>query len=504
MRLILTFDVGTTAIKGCAFTDTFELFASFNREYQLETPAPHLVQMRPQRYWEAIRQGIQAWIAQGLDPAHVAMIAFTTQGETLIPVDRAGEPLTDAVVWLDDRAQREAESLQSELGLDLFYRQTGLPELGGATPLAKLKWFREERPEIAARTYKYLLLEDYLILRMTGAFATESSLLSSTGYFDINRRMYWAEALSLAGASEGQLPEPARPGQVVGAVSENAARETGLLSGTPVAAGAMDQVAGALGAGNIRPGVLTETTGTCLTLAATIGRPRYDPEHPVAIYTHFDDQYLYLPYNPTAALVLKWFRDQFMREFQKSELRPGEDIYDAMTAQAARVPPLCEGLTLIPHFAGALLPTPQPDLRGAFVGIGLHTTRAHFIRAILEGVAYMLRENVDCLRAAGVPVGEIRSLGGAAKSPLWCQIKASVTNCPIRTMRLGESTSLGAAMLAALAAGMYPSAQAICERFAAVERAYAPDPGDAAAYDAGFTLYRKIVRRLSGLSRYNE
>ena len=498
MKVYLAFDIGTTSVKGCAFDESFRRVASVNEEYALQYPREHWVEMDPEAYWNAVVDGARRLLGGGISADDVASVTFTTQGETMIPVDRDGHALSNAIVWLDDRAQEEAKALAERLGQREFYRHTGIQELSAATPLAKLCWQVRSNPAVDARVHKYLLLEDWLVLRMTGNYVTEYSLLSSTGYFDINQRVYWDEAIEACGVSREKLPEIAPCGTVVGSVTRQAALETGLKQGTPVVAGAMDQVCAAIGAGNVSEGILVENTGTCLAVTATSPRPVFDDTGSVQVYTHFDSGYLLLAYNPTAAVVLKWFKDTFLQEYGKS-LPEGANIYDEMTQAASKIPALSGGLTLLPHFCGRLFPDVDPDMQGAFVGIGLDTTRAHFIRAILESVAYMLRQSVEVMRGLGIDIQTIRSVGGASVSRVWNEIKATVTGLPTVSMLESESTALGAAILGAMGIGDYESAAQICDRFVRPARTFNPDESEAADYDRGFERYLEINRRLSGL-----
>ncbi len=448
MKVYLALDIGTTSVKGCAFDETFRRIASINEEYALEVPQEHYVEVAPDVYWTAVCNGIQNMLKQGIKACDIASVTFTTQGETMIPVDREGHPLSKAIVWLDDRAREEAAILGEKVDNDTFYHMTGVPELTAAVPTAKLLWHVRQASHIHGQVYKYLLLEDFLIQRMTGRFVTEWSLLSSTGYYDIVNRRYWSEMLAWCGVAEDKLPEVVPSGTRVGGVSDQAAVQTGLCAGTPVIAGAMDQVCAAIGAGNVTEGIVAENTGTCQAVSVTTKLPLFDEARCVPVYTHFDDRYMLLAYNPTAAVVLKWFKDTFMAEFRET-LPEGANVYDAMTSLAAEVPVLSGGVTVIPHFSGRLFPEPDEDMRGAFVGLGLGTSRGHCIRAIMESIAYMLRQSLECLAKMGIKPEEIRSVGGASVSKLWNQIKSSVNRLPIYAMQESESTALGAAMLGA-------------------------------------------------------
>jgi xylulokinase len=488
MAAILTFDVGTTSVKTCLFDERFRLLQSASEEYKLLTPAPGIVEMDPGRYYEALCRGARGAM-DACPGADVAVLAITTQGETLIPVDRDGEALGNAIVWLDARAEAQAQKLKQALPADGFYRTTGLPEINGAMPLAKLMHLREEAPSLYQRAARFLLLEDYLIARLTGRQVSEPSLLSSTGYYDITKNRYDRGILEAAGLDGGKLPEMTGCGSLAGKLTARAAADTGLKQGTPVAATAMDQISGMIGAGNVREGVVTETTGTCLTVATTLDAPDFGHPARPCLYRHFDDAFACLTYSPTAAIVLKWFRGEFLPDLG----------YPALDGMAANVPPGSDGVLLLPDFAGRVAPEPDASARGAFLGLGLNATRAHLTRAILEGVAFMLRENIECLARLGVVPGHVRALGGGARSALWSQIKADVTGLPVRTMEAEETASLGAAVLGAVAAGIHPDVRSACDRFVAPRAEFAPNPQNRSVYGEGYARYQKAVAALRGL-----
>ncbi len=489
MTTVLAFDVGTTAMKCCAFDENFHLRASASTEYQLTTRGEHIIEVDPSLYWEGMRSSLQQIFAQGVSPSEIAAVGLTTQGETMIPVDASGKPLHPAIVWLDTRADKEAEALRSEFGEDYLYRTTGLSGLSGAAPAAKLKWLMESsglKKDIA----KILLLEDFLVYRLTGEMVGEQSLVCSTMYYDIVKRAYDKDIVRATGCPEGVLPDILPCGTVAGKVTEAAAAATGLLPGTPVVMTAMDQTASAIGAGNVETGMISETTGTCLTVMLTLDKAEFDGPVPLQYYTHYDGRFLTLAYASTAAAIMKWYKDQFILDsdaFRQSD----ENVYQYMSRLAAGVAPGSDGLFLIPHYAGKSMPQFSPDLRGCFYGVGLHTTKAHFIRAIEEGIAYNLQENLDTYRQAGFEVKKIRSLGGGSKDLLWNQIKADITGCEIRTVEADETTSLGAAVLAAVAVGIASDVPTLCRKIVTEKDIYLPRPEISRKY-AG--LYREYLR----------
>lgn len=483
-------------MKTGVFNHNFEMIFSDTSEYQLLYPGNNRVELPAIFYWEALKKGIQSALASGISAKEIEVITITTQGETLIPVDKNGSPLCNAIVWLDARAEQEVAELNQKISQQDFFRTTGLTDLGGATPIAKLMWFRKKSPKIYEKTAHFLLLEDYLIYKLTGQIVSEHSLLSSTGYLDIMNNDYWDDILQLAGVDKALLPPIKKCGEIAGNVTAWAAQETGLHLGTPVSTGAMDQIAGALGAGNIRPGIITETTGTCLAVAATAKIPDFDAvAGKFSIYRHFDDQYIYLPYNPTAAIILKWFKECFMHELAEKCKEQNISVYQEMDKLAQASIPGAKGLLLIPHFSGKLVPDFNEDAKGVFYGVGLEHTPGDFIRGILEGISFMLRENLDCLQSAGIPIEEIRSLGGGSRSDIWMQIKADICGIPFARTSQSEAGSLGAAMLGALALGHYSDADELCS-ILKTEKSFEPNLQNKAVYKQGYQKYLALYRTL--------
>lgn len=498
MSVLLTFDVGTTSMKCCAFDENFSILASSTVEYTLNTRGEHIVEADPNIYWDGMCKSIRNLQEKGIDLKQIVSCGITTQGETSIVLNKDLEPICPAIVWLDDRADTQAAWLASEITLPKFYQTTGLPEIGGAVPLAKLKMLMEN-PDIKARAYKILLLEDYLVFKLTGQIKTEHSLICSTGYYDIINHSYRDDFLSLAGATRDLLPEVLPCGTVAGKVTKDAASQTLLPEGIPVVLTAMDQTASAIGAGNVRSGIVSETTGTCLTVVATTEKPDFTTGVPLQYYTHYDNQYLVLAYNTTAAIIMKWFKDEFIAQTEECKNSP-LNAYDYMSQLAAAVEPGCEGLTMLPHFAGKAMPNFCPNVRGCFYGVSLNTKKAHFIRAIMEGVSYMLRENLESFEKAGIPLAQIRSLGGGARDTVWSSIKASITGKTLVTTQVQESTSLGAAFLSAKAIGMTADVPSLADRIISLGQTFAPDTAQQTVYNDLYQKYLQLDRAIAALS----
>lgn len=383
------------------------------------------------------------------------------QDNARAPAIRTEIPLMDAIVWLDARATAEAASLGGRFTPDDYYRHTGLPEVGPANPVSKILWIKNRKPDAYRACTRFLLLQDFLVFLLTGRQVTEPSLASSTGYFDLGTDQWWGEILDYAGIPEQRLPEVLPSGHPVGTLTKSAAAELGLPQSVMVTTGAMDQIAAALASGNFKPGKLVDITGSALIIAASTSSPDFTPAVKVTLYRHYrPGLYLVIPYCPTAGIILKWFKDEFCAPEAAEAARTAVPLYQLLDQRAAEVAPGSNGLLLLPHFAGILNPDCNPAARGVLFGIGLQTSRSHVVRAILESVGYMLRENVELLERLGMEVPEIHAMGGGAASSLWNSIKADITGKPVMVTMQEEAASLVAAMLGAIAAGWYKDIEA--------------------------------------------
>jgi len=500
--MILTFDIGTTAVKASLFDDSLSLLESATREYELIAEKNLYVELDAETYWERIAHCVKLLLARRPQAAReIQGIGITTQGETLIPVDESGKALRRAIVWLDGRAVEESATIRSLFDEKTFYAKTGIPDCNGLCPVSKLLWIKKQEPELYAKTYKFLLLEDYIIMRFTGKFVSEKSLLSTTGYFDIAQDRVWDEMLTRIGVDKGKIPEALECGIPVAAILPEVAEELGLPRGAVIITGAMDQTAGALGAVNVAPGVLSETTGTALSIAVTCENPDFSDARRLTIYRHVSrGRYLYIPICMTAGIVLKWFKDEFCADLVAEAEAGSESVYDLMGKLAESAPLGANGLVLLPYFTGVTQPDNNPAAKGAFLGVGLDTKRRHFIRAIFESIAFMLRENIELIESiTGVHIEEIRSLGGGSRSAIWSQIKADVTGKGIRIMAESECASLGAAILVAVAQGHYASVENAAAASNAVRNSFDPLPENSRAYEKGYATYKKLYDRVKDL-----
>ncbi len=493
MKLYLAFDVGTTAMKCILFDRNFNEVAYASEEYDLIMDHDGRAEFDAEKYYIAFCECTGKIINAGFKAEDIKAVTITTQGETLICVDKSGKALSNAIVWLDTRAQREADGILNEIGDQEFYSKTGLWQPDGALPLAKLLYIRRNEPDLFKKTHKFLLLEDYLIYRLTGKFATEKSLVSSTGWYDIVGDNYYDAALDFCEIPSDKLPEVFPCGTVIGNIKN---RECKLAEETVVVCGAMDQICSAIGAGNINEGILTETTGTALVLGATVEKPVFDSKNPITIYRHFDNKYIYMPYCSTAGIVLKWFKDTVAAEICDKANLAGISAYQMIDKYVEASECGSNGVILLPHFSGRAIPEIMPNASGAFLGITLKTTIADLTRSVLEGIACMLYEMVELLEKRGVFSDKILSMGGGANSRIWGEIKAAVTQKAIEVNQYSETTSLGAAILGAVACGEYCSVQEAVLKVRPNQEIIFPDNSWIEKYKPYYEKYKEVYKLL--------
>jgi sugar (pentulose or hexulose) kinase len=500
MDTILSVDVGTTAIKTALFDERGRLIAKATREYELATPTALAVELDAEQYWCAFKHTVAEVLeaAPGAAPT-IRALGISAQGETLICADDAGNALRPAIVWLDNRAQDEAEELAREFGNEQCYRVTGQVSFVPTWPAAKILWLRRHEPDTFRRTARFLLLEDYFIQRLTGQPVCEGSLVTSTAYWDFSRRAWWPEMLGYLGIGDGHLPELRESGEPVGSIRPSVARELGLDASTIVCTGALDQAAGAIGVGNIKPGVFSENTGAALAVCATVERPTFDPAAQMPCHYHGVPG-LYMEHTFTSGgMVLRWYRDTFCQPEIETARREGRDAYDLLSEMAAGVSPGSEGLVMLPHLQGAMAPEANPRAKGVFYGFTLRHTKAHFARSIMEAIACIVRRNVEVIEGLGIPVDEIRVLGGGARSDVWNRIKCDLTGRPVITTENEEAACLGAAILAGRAVGMFGSLEEAVDRMVVVKERLEPNPERRLLYDDVYARYRDLYDDLSGM-----
>jgi xylulokinase len=471
--------------------------ASATREYELQTAAPGHVEVDVEVYWTSIRDCLgDVWAKAGDRRGEVASLAISAQGETLVPVDASGKALCPAIVWLDNRANHESFELAERFPAAELYARTGQPAMLATWPAAKLLWLARHQPHIAQRTARYLLIEDYLLARMTGEYVTEGSLATSTCYWDIATKTWWPAMLDALAVRAEHLPTVVEPGTPVGRVLPAVADELGLEPTTVVCAGALDQACGAIGGGNIAPGGFSENTGAAVAICSTLPELSWDPAGVVPVHYHgIPDTYMFHTFSG-GGIVLKWLRDEFCEPQVHAAARDGKNAYDLLGSLAATVEPGADGLLMLPHLQGAMAPENNEHARGVLMGLTLQHTRAHVVRALMEGICFVVRRNVEAFATAGVRTQQIRALGGGSRSPIWKQIEADVAGVPVVTTQQADAGALGAAILAGVGIGEFGSISEGIDATVVVDRIYEPNRANVTRYDELFKSYVALYESL--------
>lgn len=491
MNYLLGIDIGTTSIKVGLVNERGDLASLSIQEYSLKTLPGNKVESQIEVYLNSCKAGIKEVIDKsGVSLNSIIAIGLSSQGETLVCLDKKGNVLRDVIVWLDSRAIEEANEIGKKVSINIWYKTTGLPEISPMWPICKILWLKKNETEVFRKISKFSLLKDYIIWKLTGNLVTDPSVSSSTGYFNIINKNWWEETLDIVGLKGERLPEINESADIVGNILPDIGKELNLPPGIPVINGGMDQMVGALGAGNIKPGIVTETTGTALAVIATVDNPIFDSKRRIPCSPHcIKDKYVLIPYSETAGIILRWFRDNFPSI-------EGIEDYDKMLSLVPQISPGSDGLIAIPYFSGSFCPRYNPNARGAFVGITLNHSRAHFIRAIVEAISFMLKENIELLKSFSIPIEKVRSLGGASKNDIWLQIKSDILNLPIEVPFYNEAAVLGAGILAGIGCGIF--SWSIVENLIKLKKVFKPDYKTSEIYKSLYRSYISMYEKLYG------
>ncbi len=497
MAYYLGLDIGTSGTKALLVDERGTKIASDTQEYPLSTPRPLWAEQDPADWWAGCVAATRAVLrGAGVDGSAIAGIGLSGQMHGSVFLDKDNNVLRPALLWCDQRTQAECDWITSQVGRDNLAAMIANPVLPGFTS-PKIVWLRRHEPDVYAQVAKVLLPKDYIRFLLTGAFATEVSDASGTALFDVAHRKWSADMLAAADIPAAWMPECAESIEITGYVSTDAAAQTGLAAHTPVAGGGGDQAAGAVGSGIVEPGVVSSTVGTSGVVFAFAQTPAVDPELRMHTFCHaVPDAWHVMGVSLSAGGSLRWLRDTFYQPEGVVAKTTGGDPYDLMAQGAAQVAPGSEGLIFLPYLTGERTPHPDPDARGVFFGMTLRHTRAHFSRAVLEGVAYALDDTFQIFRELGVPVTQVRASGGGAKSAVWRQIHADVTGYAHTTLSVDEGPALGAAILAMVGTGAYSTVADACRSVIQTVDTTAPQADAHRAYQKFTPIYRALYPAL--------
>ncbi len=491
-------DVGTGGTRAALIDAQGRVTASSTVEHvPFASPETGWAEQDPRDWWRAATLAIRDALSKSqIRPEQIGAVGFSGQMHGAVLLGKHDNVLRPSIIWCDQRTSTQCIAITEKIGAKRLIELTCNPALTGFT-LPKLLWVRQVEPEHWRQVRSVLLPKDYVRLRLTGDKATDVADASGTLLFDVAGRKWSEQMLAAAEIDAAILPQVYESPEITGVVSSAGAEATGLRAGTPAVAGGGDQAAGAVGMGIVRPGTVSATIGTSGVVFAASDKPALDPKGRVHTFCHaVPGRWHVMGVTQGAGLSLRWFRDQF-----GAGADDGRDPYTRLTEDAARVAPGANGLLWTPYLMGERTPHLDPHARAALVGLTASHTRAHVVRAILEGVAFSLRDTFEIFKEMNVPVEEIRLGGGGARSKLWRQIQADVYGHVVKTVEAEEGAAYGAALLAGVGAGAWPSVDAACDAVVRIKSAVEPNPEAVEALARQYRIFRLLYPALQPLQK---
>jgi len=479
MPVIVGVDMGTTNTKALCLQPDGTILSSHSVSNRLIEPQPTWAEQDPEEIVQGVIQAVRGSLEKGkVSPSDVMGVCFSAAMHSIMAVDGNGRPLTRAIIWADNRARQEASRLQKSGEGLAIYRRTGTP-LHPMSPLAKLKWFQKEEPDLYRRVRKWISFKEYLLHRLLGEWVVDYSIASATGLFHLQKKEWDADILAELDLRQDHLSNPVPATAVFRSLKKEIAEEMGLLPGTPIIIGASDGVLANVGVGAVELGEVAVTVGTSGAIRTVAEKPLTDSKGRTFCYALIEDRWVIGGAVNNGGILLQWFKEHFAKE--QADLK-------ALLQEAEPIPPGAEGLLCMPFLTGERAPYWNADLSGAFVNIRLHHGRGHFLRAVLEGICYSLRSVFEVMKPMVGPVRDVRASGGFARSPLARQMLADVLGEKLLFAENPEASAVGAAALGLLGIGKWDSLDQV-KQWEILEGKHRPHPKAQAAYDALFQQY---------------
>ncbi len=483
----LGIDIGTGGSRAVVIDTAGSVIASATAEHAaFASPQIGWAEQDPRDWWRASCEAIRSVLSGGVAAESIAAVGFSGQMHGSVFLDERDEVIRPALLWCDQRTEKQCNEITEKVGRKKLIELVSNPAITGFT-LPKLLWLRENEPENWAKVRTVLLPKDYVRLRLSGDKASDVADSSGTLLFDVRGRRWSGEMLDLMELDASLMPTVYESTEITGRISAAGAEETGLIAGTPVVAGAGDNAAGAIGMGIVRPGMVSATIGTSGVIFIVTGEPKVHPDGRTHTLCHaIPGRWHMTGVTLGAGMSLKWFRDNFGSGMS----------FDELGGEAAGVPPGSDGAIWLPYLMGERTPHLDPHARAAFVGLSASHTRGHLVRAVMEGVAFSLRDALEIFRSLGASVGDIRLGGGGSHSPVWRQIQADVFGKTVETIAADEGAAFGAAILAGVGVGAWDFVEDACD--AAIRVSLRLDPREEAVRRLGenYDIYRRLYSAL--------
>jgi xylulokinase len=486
--LLLGIDISTTGAKALLINARGDVIHSATTPLTLSTPLPLWSEQNPADWWDGVVLSIKKVLYEAnATGEQIQAIGLTGQMHGLVLLDEGGNVIRPAILWNDQRTGSQCDEIRGKIGKHKFIGITGNDALTGFTA-PKILWVKENEPEIFQRARHVLLPKDYIRYKLTCEYATDKAGASGTVLFNLRERDWSFELCDLLEIPKEWLPPTYEGSEITGRVGRGSADETGLLEGTPVVGGGGDQAAQAVGVGVVKPGLIALTLGTSGVVFAATDQPIIEKEGRLHAFCHaLPDHWHLMGVMLSAAGSYQWYRDN---------LTPGLP-YDELNKEAEEVKPGCEGLLFLPYLTGERTPYPDPYARAGWVGLTIRHSRKHMTRAVLEGVAFGIKDSFTLIREAGLgDIAQVRISGGGAKSSLWRRILASVLDTELVTVNTTEGAAFGAALLAGVGVGIWNSVQTACNDTVVITGREIPVPGEVSVYSQQYEHYRWLYPSL--------
>jgi len=492
MKYLIGIDLGTSGTKTVLFDIDGKAIASATEEYPLHQPQNGWAEQDPADWWNACVLTLKSIFSQsGVDADDIAGIGFSGQMHGLVMLDEKHEVIRNSLIWCDARNAKECKEVTDLVGASRLSEITANPALASFTA-GKLLWVRNNEPENYKRCRTVLLPKDYLRFKLTGKFGMEAADASGMNMLDINTRKWSDEVLKKLDINPEILPDVYESYELAGHITPEAAAITGLKEGTPIAYGAGDNAAAAVGTGVVESGKAFITIGTSGVVYVHSDKVAVNPDGRVNTFCTANGKWAIFSCTLAAGLSLQWLRNNFFQDEVNVAQGLGQDVYDIMTAQAERIPIGANRLIYLPYLMGDRSPILDPNARGVFFGLSAMHTKYDMLRSVLEGVTFSQRQNLDVMKEMGISFSEIYATGGGSASPFWRQMIADVLNVPVTTIQNKEGPALGAAIVAGVCVGLYPSVAEACKVIIKTNPPQMPIAENAKKYEEYYKIYSSL------------
>lgn len=493
MKYAIGVDIGTSGTKSVMFDEKGTVIASAAIEYPLYQEKNGYAEQEPSDWYNASVNTIKKIVSDSkVDPADITGIGISGQMHGLVMLDENNEVIRKSIIWCDQRTAKECAEITEKVGAKRLIEITANPALTGFTA-SKILWVRNNEPENYKKCRHILLPKDYVRFMLTGEYATEVSDASGMQLLDVPNRCWSDEVLEKLDIDKSLLAKVYESPEITGKITAKAAALTGLKEGTPVVGGAGDNAAAAVGTGIVSDGKAFTTIGTSGVVFAHTSEVQIDPKGRVHTFCcAVPGCWHIMGVTQAACLSLKWFRDNFCEAEMKEAKEKNVSEYYLMDKEAESIPIGSDKLLYLPYLMGERTPHLDPDVRGMFFGLSAMHTKAHFIRAVLEGVAYSLRDCKNIISEMGTEISDMMACGGGGTSPLWRSMLADLYKCPVKTVACKEGPALGVAILAFVGTGVYKTVEEACAAMIKTDKTQNPDANASAEYDKYYNLYTKL------------